>query len=170
MNKENISLVGFYGENTKLLGELLADEMGMMFCDTNELIEYQFAPVKSVLRMFGIDGYNKYQRIIVKCTSSYANSVIALGSSSLEDEKSLKFVTDNSVLIYVKEDLKAQYLKSKGKYRKFFPKRSFKEFKERFGEMENVYKDNCDIEVTVDGKTNEEIITAIMNKLMEICN
>ena len=170
MNKENISLVGYYGEDTKLIGQLLADRLGMMFCDTDELVEYQFAPMKSVLRMFGIEGYNKYQSIIVKATGGYSESIITLSPSALENERSLSIVTENSVLIYVHSDLKAEYNNSKGKYRKFFPKRSFKEFKEKFAEIEGVYKDNCDIDVNIDNMNNDEIVTAIMNKLMEIYN
>lgn len=164
MIKDNIALVGFYGQRKNEIGKLLAERLSMAFCDTNELIEYEYAPISKLFELFGESGYRKYEKVIVRQVCGYRNAVIAVGAPTLNIGNNMEILNSSAVTIYLVDKTKTLYENSKGKCDNFISKPTYKAFYENFKAIKSGYE-SCDLKVRVDGLSNDEAVDKIMDKI-----
>ncbi|MEG1520359.1 MAG: shikimate kinase [Clostridia bacterium] len=167
MAKDNIALIGFYGQRKNEIGKLLAEKLSMEFCDTTELIEYEYAPIEELYKLFGEIGYRKYEKVIVKQVCGYQNAVIAVGAPTLSIGRNAELLQDSAVTIYLIDKTKTLFEVAKGKHQNFIKKPTYKAFHDEFKSLKPTYV-TSDISIRTDNLSNTQIVDKIIAKVMEM--
>ncbi len=101
--KNSIYLTGFMGSGKSTCGKLLAQNLGMEFIDTDDLIEADFSMTTfDIIEKFGIDYFRKIENQKLASISQKENVVVSLGGGTLIAPQNLKQVLKNGLLIYLR--------------------------------------------------------------------
>ena len=101
INKTNIALIGMPGAGKSTVGKLLAGQLGMFFCDTDQLIEStQQNTLQSIL---DTEGYERLRAIEEQTIldHTFNNSVIATGGSAIYGAKGITSLQSCAMLFYL---------------------------------------------------------------------
>ena len=99
---EVIFLCGFSGSGKTETGKQLADMLEYGFTDTDAIVEESFG--KSIPEIFAKMGEGKFrfaESDVVRMSVKRKPQVISLGGGAVDDEKTLEWVKDNGVLVYL---------------------------------------------------------------------
>ncbi len=157
-----------YGQRKREVGKMLADSFQMLFCDTDELCEYQSDNIKRLLEEFGEAGYRKYEKKVVKQTSDYENTVIAVSGGTLANQGNFEIIKNNCLCIYLVDNPKNLYKNFDRKFKKLLRANSQKAFLELFDSLKPCFDRAKDIEVSTEGLEDVEILEKIQRKLREL--
>lgn len=103
---EIIYLCGFSGSGKTVCGEILADLIGYLFVDTDQVIKSEAG--KSIPEIFSGDGEIRFRQIeaeIVRAASNMDKRVISLGGGALTNIENLKFTKEKGTLVYLQASL-----------------------------------------------------------------
>lgn len=168
--KKNITILALNKNYKKKIAKNLSKKLGMFYVDTNELLKYDLMNIDKVIKVAGLDYYNKVETKTIKSLSSYENIVITMDNDSFFNKDNYKYLKENSLFIYIK--LSYNYFvnileKEKPKTSKYEIMLDKKVFEERDKIMSSV----CDIEVKINGNTKnveDKIIKEIKNYYKDI--
>lgn len=100
-----IALTGFMGSGKSTVGRIVADALGCLFLDLDELVEKQARmPVAEVFTAQGEAAFRALEAATLKKTVlKYAEStvVLALGGGALENPESARLIREKSLCIYL---------------------------------------------------------------------
>ncbi len=95
-----IIVVSLSDSLTKNLAKLLSEDLGMMFCDTNELIEYELID-RNALKEISTKSYLlQAERRVLRHIASFENVVVSISYDYLINN--LNILKEKSVLIFLK--------------------------------------------------------------------
>jgi shikimate kinase len=99
----NIVLIGYRCSGKTAVGEILADELGRDFLDTDALIEEKACrSIEALVSLKGWDHFRKMERELVCDLSRRDNLVIATGGGVVMDEGNVKNLKKNSLIVWLK--------------------------------------------------------------------
>lgn len=104
----NITLIGMSGVGKSSIGKVLAKELNYVFLDTDRIIEEQEnKPIIKILKHCKTDKefLDKEEKAILNLDLS-KNSVISPGGSVIFEDKAMKFLKNNSKIIFLDMPLK----------------------------------------------------------------
>ena len=104
-NKTNIALIGMPGAGKSTVGKLLASQLGMSFCDTDQLIE---STQQSVLQdILDVQGFERLRAIEEQTIldHTFNNTVIATGGSAIYGAKGIAYLQSCAVLFYLEASI-----------------------------------------------------------------
>lgn len=81
----NLVLTGFMGTGKTTVGQKLADELGMEFVDTDELIESRHGPISRIFAEQGEEGFRAIERGVARELGAKKGLVIATGGRMVLD-------------------------------------------------------------------------------------
>jgi len=100
---KNIALVGFMGCGKTIIGKLLAKKMGLIFKDTDDLIEAREG--RSIPEIFKTDGeayFRKVEKAILKQElENHTGVVYGCGGGVVLDEKNKEILKTNALVIWL---------------------------------------------------------------------
>ena len=166
---KNIVLIGMPGAGKSTVGVLLAKTLLMDFTDTDLLIQNESK--KALCDIISEKGTEYFIRveedIILK--HSFANSVIATGGSAVYGENAMKSLSKNGVIVYLKVSL-PELIKRLGDITtRGIAMGKDSGIPELFSERSPLYEKYARITVDCTGKTPEECVGSIAEKLKEEC-
>lgn len=85
---------------SKDLGYLLSQNLGVMFCDTKELIEYELVDKKAVQELCSKRYLQESEKKVIKHLADFENVVVAINFDYLIHN--LKLLKEGSLIVYVK--------------------------------------------------------------------
>lgn len=102
----NISLVGMPGAGKTTVGRILAEKLGMGFCDTDEEIEKIAgdSPEK-IIEKYGEERFREIETEVAESVSSLRGVVIATGGGTILREKNVEKLRSCGVVIWLGRDL-----------------------------------------------------------------
>lgn len=98
----NVILCGFMGSGKTTVGKLLAEQLGMNFVDTDEMIEEEQG--KTIAEIFGESGEEHFRELEhEKCVeiSKMDGFVVATGGGALTFDRNAKALKNNGVVFYL---------------------------------------------------------------------
>lgn len=97
---KNIVLIGFMGTGKSVVGQRLAEDMGVQFVDTDQLIEKKEGlPVFEIFRRYGEGKFRSRERDVIREVSLASQSVIATGGGAVMDRENVKNLKRRGILI-----------------------------------------------------------------------
>jgi shikimate kinase len=100
LSEKNIYLIGFMASGKTRIGTELAQIMGRVFCDTDDLIEERAG--KSISAIFAEEGeavFREIERKIVESVSRERNRVVALGGGAVIDDSNWRCITESGITV-----------------------------------------------------------------------
>lgn len=102
----NISLVGMPGAGKTTVGRILAEKLGMGFCDTDEEIEkIAGESPEKIIEKYGEERFREIETEIAESVSSLRGVVIATGGGTILREKNVEKLRSCGVVIRLGRDL-----------------------------------------------------------------
>ena len=99
--KTNIALIGMPGAGKSTVGQLLAEQLGMRFCDTDQLIEHtQQASLQHILDNQGFERLRAIEQQTI-LDHQFDNTIIATGGSAIYGAKGIAYLQDCAELFYL---------------------------------------------------------------------
>jgi len=96
----NIVLTGFMGTGKSIVGEKLAQRLGMGYIDTDQIIEErEGCEISKIFKEKGEDYFRKIETEVVKEVSSFNNCVIATGGGVVLKEENIKALRRKGIII-----------------------------------------------------------------------
>ena len=104
-----IIIVSLCDRFTKNLGKRLSQNLGMIFCDTKDLIEYELIDKKAVEKLCTKDFLEKSEKNVLKHIASFENVVVSISYDYLVHN--LNILKERSLIVFV--SLSKKYIKEK---------------------------------------------------------
>ena len=102
----NISLVGMPGAGKTTVGRILAEKLGMGFCDTDEEIEkIAGESPEKIIEKYGEERFREIETEVAESVSSLRGVVIATGGGTILREKNVEKLRSCGVVIWLGKDL-----------------------------------------------------------------
>lgn len=102
----NISLVGMPGAGKTTVGRILAEKLGMGFCDTDEEIEkIAGESPEKIIEKYGEERFREIESETVKSLSALKGAVIATGGGTILREKNVEKLRSCGIVIWLGRDL-----------------------------------------------------------------
>ncbi len=102
----NISLVGMPGAGKTTVGRILAEKLGMGFCDTDEEIEkIAGESPEKIIEKYGEERFREIETEVAESVSSLRGVVIATGGGTILREKNVVKLRSCGVVIWLGRDL-----------------------------------------------------------------
>ena len=102
----NISLVGMPGAGKTTVGRILAEKLGMSFCDTDEEIEkIAGESPEKIIEKYGEERFREIETEVAETVSSLRGVVIATGGGTILREKNVEKLRSCGVVIWLGRDL-----------------------------------------------------------------
>lgn len=102
----NISLVGMPGAGKTTVGRILAEKLGMGFCDTDEEIEkIAGESPEKIIEKYGVERFREIETEVAESVSSLRGVVIATGGGTILREKNVEKLRSCGVVIWLGRDL-----------------------------------------------------------------
>ena len=162
-DKLNITLIGMAGAGKSTIGQLLAKELIYTFVDTDEIMaKREGLEIHTIIKNIGEKRFTNLEEKYILDLGDIKNSVISPGGSVIYSDKSMNFLKQNSVIVFLdapypkikkrlekRKNLSIIGLRQKGLKRLFF---------ERFEK----YNNYADITIQVGDRTAEEIVKEVL--------
>lgn len=101
----NISLVGMPGAGKTTVGRILAEKLGMGFCDTDEEIEkIAGESPEKIIEKYGEERFRDIETEVAESVSSLRGVVIATGGGTILREKNVEKLRSCGVVIWLGRD------------------------------------------------------------------
>lgn len=99
--KTNIALIGMPGAGKSTIGQLLAEHLGMHFCDTDQLIEHtQKTSLQHILDSQGFERLRAIEQQTI-LDHRFDNTVIATGGSAIYGAEGIAYLQSCAELFYL---------------------------------------------------------------------
>lgn len=99
--KTNIALIGMPGAGKSTVGQLLAEQLGMRFCDTDQLIEHtQQTSLQHILDNQGFERLRAIEQQTI-LDHQFDNTIIATGGSAIYGAEGITYLQGCAELFYL---------------------------------------------------------------------
>ncbi len=105
---DKIVLVSLCDKFTKEVGNALSQSLGMMFCDTKDLIEYELIDRKAIETLCTKEYLKKSETSVLKRIASFENVVISINFDYLTHN--INILKQGSIIVFLK--LSKNYVKN----------------------------------------------------------
>lgn len=162
---KNIVLIGMPGAGKSTIGVILAKSLLYDFCDTDLSIQKQTGKsLSQIINEEGIDAFIKLEEEII-CSEAFAGCVVATGGSAVYGEKAMNKLKDNGIIVYLKVSPEELQSRIKNIHTRGIAMKEGTTIKELYEERAPLYEKYADITVECDGKTPEECVDTIIEKI-----
>ena len=102
MNKKNfnkIILVSLCDKFSSELGRALSEDVGMLFCDTKEMMEYELVDRHAIEELCSVDYLKACERKIIKHIASFEGIVVSMDYDYLV--RNFNLLEEGSVIVFL---------------------------------------------------------------------
>lgn len=104
--RSNIVLIGMPGSGKSTVGKIIAKDLAMEFCDTDDLFtkEYGISPAQCI-RTKGESDFRALEKKVVTSASKMGGCVIATGGGVVLDPENIEMLSLNGTIVYIHRKL-----------------------------------------------------------------
>ena len=162
---KNIVLIGMPGAGKSTIGVILAKSLLFDFCDTDLSIQKETGEsLCDTISRIGIDEFIALEENVI-CKQDFSDSVVATGGSAVYGERAMKKLKENGTIVYLKVSPDELQSRIKNIHTRGIAMKSGTTIAELYNERAPLYEKYADITVECDGKTAEECVDLIVNKI-----
>lgn len=162
---KNIVLIGMPGAGKSTIGVILAKSLLFDFCDTDLSIQKETGEsLCDTISKIGIEEFIKLEENVI-CQQDFSSSVVATGGSAVYGEKAMGRLKENGVIVYLKVTPEELQSRIKNIHTRGIAMKEGTTIKQLYGERAPLYEKYADFTVQCDGKTAEECVDLIIEKL-----
>ena len=163
--KMNIAITGMMGSGKSSVGRIVADQLGMKFVDTDEIVEHvEKMNISDIFAKKGEPYFREVEARIVGEISQGDNQVIACGGGVVLNPENIKHLRSRGVIVHLAAS--PEVLHGRTKQVRTRPllevNDRLQEFRRILKEREQFYSD-CDFRVQTDNLTQEQTANRIVN-------
>lgn len=163
--KSNIILIGMPAAGKSTIGVLLAKSLLKSFVDTDLIIQSEYrCGLCDIIEKEGTDAFLKIENDVI-LSQDYLSSVIATGGSAVYGKEAMAYLQKNGVIVYLKLSLGEIEKRIGNIHTRGVAMKNGSTLKELYDERAPLYNEYADITVSCDGKTAEETVEEIVDKL-----
>ncbi len=162
---KNIVLIGMPGAGKSTIGVILAKSLLLDFCDTD--LSIQKSTCKSLSQIIneeGIDSFIELEEKVI-CNEAFAGCVVATGGSAVYGKRAMRKLKDNGIIVYLKVSPEELQSRIKNIHTRGIAMKKGTTISALYEERAPLYEKYADITVECDGKTAEECVDLIVNKI-----
>lgn len=167
--KQNICLVGMMGAGKTTVGEALADRLGMLFIDTDALLEYDYDKIPNLFEKHGEPYFRYLETKEIKRVCGFENTVISSGGGAVLKQENIDYMKEGCVVIFL--DLSAsgivERLRGKVGDRPLLKDFSIHRVKQLLNDRYKLYLKAADIVIKCDGLELNGILDKIEEELLK---
>ena len=159
--KQNIVLVGMPASGKSTVGELLAEDLGIEFIDTDIEIVKKNGEIARIFEEMGESGFREIETKIIKEIATLQNKVIATGGGAVLRKENVNALKQNGKIYFLDrplEDLVATNDRPLAQTSEMLAKR----YKERY----QIYCDCADIRIDASG-SKESVLSSIKGDFLK---
>lgn len=105
-SKQNLVLIGMPGCGKSTLGKLVAERLGMDFCDSDtEITETEGKTIPEIFEQCGEQGFRDIETKAIERLSARQHTVIATGGGAILRDENLRFLRANGVICFLDRPL-----------------------------------------------------------------
>jgi shikimate kinase len=165
MSPKNVILIGMPGSGKSTSGVLLAKSLGFSFVDTDLLLQqHEGMLLQDLIHQRGFLGFINAEEKIVSNLEA-AKSVISTGGSVIYSSKSMSRLHEIGRIVY----LQVSFAEIKNRIQNISTRgialKDGQSLETLYNERLPLYEKYADITVLGDGKSIEEVVTEIMEKI-----
>ena len=166
MYLKNISLIGFMGSGKSTIGKIIAENLNYLFIDFDKLIEYIYdLSIGEIFKNYGESYFRTIENKIINEAYYNKNCVFACGGGSFSNEVNIKIIRENSYVVYLAmtEEEAYERLKDVKDRPLLLVNGDLKQkINDIMGQRIDIYSNNCDLKIDVNGKSPVKIKDEIM--------
>ena len=162
---KNIVLIGMPGAGKSTIGVILAKSLLFDFCDTDLSIQKETGEsLCDTISQIGIDDFiNLEDDVIFK--QEFVNSVVATGGSAVYGEKAMNKLKENGLIVYLKVSPEELQNRIKNIHTRGIAMKKGTTISGLYKERAPLYEKYADVTIECDGKTAEECVDLIIEKI-----
>ncbi len=162
---KNIVLIGMPGAGKSTIGVILAKSLLFDFCDTDLSIQKETGEsLCDTIFRIGIGEFIKLEEAVI-CQQEFFNSVVATGGSAVYGEKAMGKLKENGTIVYLKVSPQELQSRIKNIHTRGIAMKEGTTISELYSERAPLYEKYADITIECDGKTAEECVDLIIEKI-----
>ncbi len=102
MKEKMVYLIGFMGAGKSTIAPILADNLGLEWVDTDDLIEEKEGlPIPEIFEYYGEDRFRELEREVIEEVSKSGSKVVAVGGGAPMDEKNWTRMKSTGEVVYL---------------------------------------------------------------------
>lgn len=109
-NFNKIVIVSLCDEFSKKVGQTLSQELGMIFCDTKDLVEYELIDKDALKKVSTKEYLESAEKKVIAHIASFENVVVAINCDYLTNN--INILNCTSIIVFLK--LKKEYVEKNG--------------------------------------------------------
>ncbi|MDB2409341.1 shikimate kinase [Pseudomonadales bacterium] len=153
--KTNIALIGMPGAGKSTVGKLLAEQLDMNFCDTDQLIEQtQQSPLQDILDTKGFEALRAIEQQTI-LDHQFDNSVIATGGSVIYGADGIAHLQSCATLFYINASIDTLTQRINNWSSRGIACPQSQSFDQLFAERALFYKQYADHTILADGQNSD---------------
>ena len=153
------------GAGKSTIGVILAKSLLFDFCDTDLSIQKETGEsLCDTISKIGIEEFIKLEETVI-CKQVFRNSVVATGGSAVYGEKAMAKLKQNGIIVYLKASPDELQSRIKNIHTRGIAMKEGTTIKELYEERAPLYEKYADITIVCDGKTAEECVDSIIEKI-----
>jgi shikimate kinase len=99
----NLVLTGYRCSGKSSVGRILAARLGMVYCDTDALVEDRTGKnIKTLVSEYGWDHFRDEEKVVVECLARMDDRVIATGGGVILNSENIKSLKANGWFAWLK--------------------------------------------------------------------
>ncbi len=168
----NITLIGMAGAGKSLIGKSLATRLGYRFVDPDEIIEDKMSlKLQEIIDRFGEDRFLEIEAQTILDLAPVDRAVISPGGSIVYSEKAMRFLKENSMVIFLDAPLESIERHIPDQTRRGIIGLKKKDLRTLYRERRALYQKYADVtvELTEDPNLNA-VLEDILQKLSQTAN
>ena len=154
------------GSGKSTIGKVIAENLNYLFIDIDKIIEYiNGLSVNEIFKNYGESYFRITENEIISKAYYNKNCVFDCGGGAFNNEENIKIIRENSYVVYLamteeeayerfKDSTERPLLLVNGDLRQ--------SIKEIMGQRLDIYNNNCDLKIDVNGKSPVKIKDEIM--------
>lgn len=162
---KNLILCGFMGAGKTSTGQELAMKSGKNFIDCDDLIvEKMKIPVADIFRIYGEDYYRDIEHEVIVNLSGKDDYIISTGGGAVTAARNVAALKNNGIILFLNPGFDVCYSRIKNSDRPIVRRSSFEELRDLYRRREILYRNACDIEISLTD-TVSEVADYIINRV-----
>lgn len=161
----NITLIGMAGAGKSLIGKSLATRMGYRFIDPDKIIEDKMSlKLQEIIDRFGEDSFLEIEEQTILDLAPIDRAVISPGGSVVYSEKAMRFLKEESTVIFLDAPLESIQRHIPDQSRRGIIGLKKKDLKTLFQERRSLYQRYADITVELTENPN---MSAVLEEILQ---
>ena len=172
-NNSNIIFIGFMATGKSTIGKLLAQQLGKVFIDTDNLLEDKYeTSIDQIFKKFGEEKFREYEREVIHSLTDIKNHVISTGGGAVTYKDNFEILKSmgTTISLIASTSTIAERITNDSGNRPLLEGSHLEDKISNLLQKRAFYYINSDIMINTDSMTIENVIDVILGEVNDTVN